>query len=77
MKNDSRKSNGNKLSKWWHGTLDEPLYDEGLLIMSFNARRHWTSHLVHSVIDFFGREWKWCIGTLLAVAGLALAILKM
>jgi len=40
-------------------------------------QRHWTARCARAVIDFSMREWKWVIGTIIAVAGMIIAIKKL
>jgi hypothetical protein len=39
--------------------------------------RHWTARLTTWLIEFWLRDWKWIIGTLIALAGLALAYRRL
>jgi len=32
--------------------------------------RHWTANAARAVVGFYLREWKWCWGTAMGIAGL-------
>jgi hypothetical protein len=38
-------------------------------------KRHWTSSVAHILVDFYLEHWKWVIGTMLVVVGIAVTIL--
>jgi hypothetical protein len=43
-------------------------------IIGIWSDRHWTSSVVHSVIDFHKKEWKWALGFYVALIGLGLRL---
>jgi hypothetical protein len=65
------------IKKWYQGeeynvsTPDFPIFP------GIRYRRNWSSLLVHNVIEFYLKEWKWLWGILISIAGLAIAIGKL
>lgn len=58
-----------RIRKWWEGEFvpydDHP--DNGVVMFGGFTHRHWTSHAAQAGVGFLGREWKWVIGTLIAL----------
>ena len=67
-----------RIRKWWEGKFmpydDDP--DSGVVIIGGFTHRHWTSRAAHVVVGFLGREWKWVIGTLIALVGLTMTYMR-
>jgi hypothetical protein len=64
--------NFKKVRTWWQGEFigdSEP----GFIIFGF--RRHWTAEWARKIIGFSKREWKWIVGTMLAVLALLLRVI--
>lgn len=40
-------------------------------------RRHWTARFASWLLSFWLREWKWIIGTVLAIIGLIIGLRKL
>lgn len=61
------------LSRWWHGEFVTYNNDphSGVFILGW-TKKHWSSRLAHLIAQFFLREWKWAIGTCLAITGLTM-----
>ncbi len=65
------------IKRWYHGkeynisTPDLPVFP------GIRYKRHWSSCLVHVVIEFYLKEWKWLWGILISIAGLAIAFAKL
>ncbi len=62
------------IKHWWNGTFipydnDD---DSGVFFVGGTYERHWSANLARAVAGFVAREWKWVIGTTLAVLGLAM-----
>ena len=60
-----------RISSWWHGefkTYDVPG------VVGFFTERHWTSNAAHAVWDFYLKHWQWVWGTVIALAGLWVAV---
>ncbi len=68
-----------KVRMWYQGKYvpyrNDP--DSILVFMNGNYHRHWTAVVANTVADFWLREWKWIIGTTIAVTGLVVAFLKL
>lgn len=65
-----------QIRKWYEGKLTPYENDPGSSVVFFgwNCERHWTSKLAHIVVAFYLREWKWVIGTAIALVGVWVAI---
>ncbi len=67
------------IKSWWDGEYvaheNDPRSD--LFILGGHTKRHWTSRCAHAVAEFVKTEWKWMIGTAIAVIGLLFAIKKL
>ena len=44
-----------------------------LVFIGGHQRQHWTSRLTHIVIEFGKANWKWIIGTTIAIFGIYVA----
>lgn len=56
---------------WYKGSFvpNEP----GSRVIHVNRyKRHWTSDLAHTVVDFYLKHWQWIIATAIALIGLFL-----
>jgi len=67
-----------RIRAWWEGKFvpydDDP--DNGVFVMGGFTHRHWTSRAARAVVGFLGREWKWVIGTLIALVGLTMTYIR-
>ena len=67
-----------RVRKWYVGTYvpfkNEP--SSGVYFFGGDFRRHWTARLVRVGVEFYLREWKWVIGTALAIVGISLAYIR-
>lgn len=58
-----------RVRDWYRGKYvpyeNDP--NSALLVLGGSYRRHWTSKLVHAAVDFYLAEWKWIIGTSIAL----------
>jgi hypothetical protein len=41
--------------------------NSSLFVVGGYYHRHWTSRLVHTAFDFYRAEWKWVLGTAMAL----------
>jgi hypothetical protein len=67
------------VANWFHGTYlphDNPP-DSGVFIVGGYQDRHWTAKIVGAIGRFIATEWKWIIGILIAISGVAVAALKL
>ncbi len=63
-----------KIALWYEGTYEpEP---PGSPFYMGTYRRHWTSRIVHTCIDFYRKEWKWVLMFVVGVVGLVVALGK-
>jgi hypothetical protein len=64
--------------RWWEGEYvpyeNEP--NLGFVIIAGDTKRHWTAMFARVVWGFFCKEWKWAIGTILAVVGLSMTYVR-
>jgi hypothetical protein len=65
------------LATWWNGTSRPVEHHPGITFINLHPKRHWTSTAAHNVVDFIAHEWKWAIGTCVAIAGLIIAAMKL
>jgi hypothetical protein len=66
------------LKAWWEGVY-EPYENEpgsGVFFVGGWQKRHWTSNVAHAVFDFLKAEWKWAIGSAIAIAGLIMTYIR-
>jgi len=66
------------IKRWWNGTFvpydnDD---DSGVYFVGGTHERHWTARLVRAVVTFISWEWKWVVGTTLAIVGLAMTYVR-
>ena len=64
------------IKRWYHGeeyNISSPI----LPIPSVRYKRHWSSRLVHILVEFYLKEWKWLLPFLLALIGIILTIIKI
>lgn len=68
-----------KLQVWWNGRFIpyENNPSSGVFFIGGDYEWHWTARAARAVAFFLQREWKWMIGTALAVAGLLVAYLRL
>jgi len=68
-----------RIRKWYDGELPPDDNDpfSPIIFISLNKRRHWTSRAIHQLLSFCQMEWKWIIGTAIALMGLALAFNRL
>jgi hypothetical protein len=67
------------IKNWWDGKYISHENDpsSGFFIIGGYTERHWTSRYAHAAVDFLKTEWKWAIGTVIALIGLLVAIKKL
>lgn len=67
------------VKRWWEGTF--VLYDNppnsAAFFVGGNYRRHWTARVARAVVGFLRAEWKWVVGVIIAMTGLALGYLRL
>ena len=67
-----------RIEKWYEGEFvpheNEP--HVAIVIIGGTYKRHWTAKTVRTVLRFWLNHWQWTIGTLLAVCGLAIALVR-
>lgn len=71
--------NPSVLKQWYEGRYVPPDNPpgSGVIFLMGHYERHWSARAAHAVASFWLKEWKWIIGTTIAVAGLALALSKL
>lgn len=67
-----------RVRSWWKGEFvpyeNDP--DSPIIVIGGFTHRHWTSRVARAVVGFLGREWKWVIGTLIALVGLTMTYIR-
>lgn len=62
------------LRNWWEGEFiphrNEP--NSGFFILGGITKRHWTATALRWAVDFYGREWKWVLGSVAVVGAYVL-----
>lgn len=69
-----------RIKSWYEGEFVPRQNDPNSALFFLNggqAKRHWTATFIHWAIVFWLREWKWVIGTALAIIGVFIAYAKM
>lgn len=58
------------ISTWYQGTYTpyENLPGSPLIFVGGDYHRHWTARAARAIVEFIAREWKWIIGTGVAIA---------
>jgi hypothetical protein len=67
-----------KIRVWYEGTFvpyeNDP--DDLVVFIGGAYRRHWTAKIARAITQFWLDHWQWAIGTVLAICGMAIALLK-
>ncbi|WP_146006651.1 hypothetical protein [Bradyrhizobium forestalis] len=65
--------------RWWNGEYVPPKNVPGIPVIFIQGRseRHWTSKLLHTVVEFYLEHWQWCFTTAFTVTGLVIAAWKL
>ncbi len=71
---ESKKSLLSRISSWYEGKLE--VWDSPNII-GFDMKRHWTAVAARALVGFYLRNWQWIWGTIIAVAGLWVAVLAL
>ena len=68
-----------KIHRWYQGEYRAPNNEPGssLVFVMGHYERHWTARLTTWLIEFWLRDWKWIIGTLIALSGLFVAFKRL
>lgn len=65
-----------RVRNWWDGRFipyeNDP--NDSVVIIGGNQEWHWTARVARRIVAFLGKEWKWVIGTILAVIALVIAL---
>ncbi|WP_172978841.1 hypothetical protein [Roseovarius sp. THAF8] len=74
-----RRNMRERVGTWWNGRFIPAENDPGdsLIVFGGITHRHWTSRAARAVVGFVAREWKWVIGTTLAVIGLTMTYVRL
>jgi hypothetical protein len=68
----------NRIRRWWKGVLVPPLSSPpgGLVIISLGKyKRHWTANVARAMWSYMQANYKWVIGTGIAVAAIVVTAL--
>jgi len=64
-----------RIGSWYNGTRIPWDKDSFLVILSaepWDVRRHWTANAAERLLTFIRIEWKWLVGTIIAITGLSI-----
>ena len=61
---------------WYQGKHYENKPEDPFVFIGF-YKKHWTSKLAHALVKFWKKEYKWIIGTVIALVSLYVAYLKL
>ena len=68
-----------KVKHWYEG--ERRFYDNppgaSVVILGWTEERHWTARIAHKLVEFWFAEWKWVLGTVVALVGLFIAYKKL
>lgn len=62
-----------KIQKWWHGEIPEDDPSSNIVFIGFVHSD--SSILAHKIWDYFKKEHKFVIGTIIAVVGIIIKVL--
>lgn len=68
-----------KIKSWYEGKFTPYENDphSRVFVLGWSYERHWTARAARVLVEFYLREWKWLFGTVIALAGLALALMRL
>ncbi len=68
----------NMIENWYEGEFvpheNDP--DDAVVILGGTYKRHWTARVARMLVTFWFNHGQWTIGTVLAICGLALALIR-
>jgi hypothetical protein len=66
------------IENWYQGELITNKYGprDSLVFIGGTYKRHWTACFARMLAEFWLNHWKWAIGTMIAVCGLALTLTR-
>jgi hypothetical protein len=66
-----------KIEGWYRGPWVTPPHDPSSdLVFMGGHRPHWTAKIAQALVYFWLEQWKWIIGTAIAVVGLWIALTR-
>lgn len=67
------------IKKWWDGTTRpyENPPNSSLVFIGFTTEWHWSARIARWLVAFWKAEWKWIVGTMMAMIGLAIAYARL
>jgi len=69
-----------RILRWYHGTPQAPYIGRTRTAAFFalqDNKRHWSSRLIHTIVTFYLREWRWIWTTIIALCALFIAFKKL
>ena len=66
------------IKRWYEGKYVPPDNPPNSIVVfpMGHYERHWSSRLVHAIVKFWVKEWKWLLSFIIATIGLVVAIAK-
>ena len=58
------------IKKWWQGKYINPPQsnqNDSIVFISGYFERHWSSKIVHKLVDFYLEHWKFIWGSIIAI----------
>jgi len=65
-----------KIHRWYEGEYKPPKDHGPLVMLMGHYERHWTARLTTWLIVFWLREYKWIIGTIIAIVAVAYKVMS-
>lgn len=70
-----------RIKRWWSGSPDlsriQDFERSGFVILGPAPRTfHWTAKLARSVVRFVARDWKWVVGTMIAIVAIIVTVFE-
>lgn len=67
------------IKRWYEGEYVPPNNppDSTLIFVMGHHKRHWSSRFVHTITEFYLKEWKWLLPFIVGLVGAAVAVVKL
>jgi hypothetical protein len=65
-----------RIKHWYEGEYISSQPSDAVIFLN-HYRRHWSSRLVHTIVDFYSAEWRWLLPFLVACVVAAATIWKL
>jgi len=67
------------IKRWYEGEYVPPdkQPDSTLIFVTGHYKRHWSSCIIHTIAEFYLKEWKWLLPFIVALVGVTIAVAKL